>query len=242
MATRGSPLPSFQLEGRRAKLREGEGGTTEKWCSSCTTWKPLSEYNRNVSEKSGIRWCCKACDRERRQQYEARKRAERQAQIAEQQRRGLKFCGGCDRELPLDQFSRCAQAGDGLQTECRECHSLRAAAERDPWAELPIFGPKWTEDEFAWKAKAACRDKPSEWWFKIKPVTKTRFSNDNEQARAICATCPVLRQCRNFVDELEAPFAGLSVRTQTRNMFGIWAGETPQERIRRRQAIAADAA
>jgi len=35
-----------------------------------------------------------------------------------------KFCGGCRRWLPLDQFAKAARASDGRQSRCAECHRL----------------------------------------------------------------------------------------------------------------------
>jgi hypothetical protein len=34
-----------------------------------------------------------------------------------------KKCTKCGRELPLDNFSKCAANKDGLQRMCKECHS-----------------------------------------------------------------------------------------------------------------------
>jgi WhiB family redox-sensing transcriptional regulator len=52
-------------------------------------------------------------------------------------------------------------------------------------------------------------------------------------ARAICSRCPVLEDCRAWNDKAE----GRSVR-----LFGVYAGESPQERVARRRLFLADAA
>jgi transcription factor WhiB len=48
------------------------------------------------------------------------------------------------------------------------------------------------------------------------------------EAVAICRTCPAIEPCRAFCDELEAgkPFG---------EWVGVWAGEDPNQRRRRRQ-------
>ena len=33
-----------------------------------------------------------------------------------------KTCSKCGRELPLENFSKCASNSDGLQRQCKECH------------------------------------------------------------------------------------------------------------------------
>lgn len=36
----------------------------------------------------------------------------------------MKVCPKCGRELPLEMFNKCAKNRDGLQSHCKECHSL----------------------------------------------------------------------------------------------------------------------
>jgi WhiB family redox-sensing transcriptional regulator len=42
-------------------------------------------------------------------------------------------------------------------------------------------------------------------------------------AQAVCASCPVLRQCQSFVMEMESGF-------ELKDRFGMWAGLMPNER------------
>lgn len=70
----------------------------------------------------------------------------------------------------------------------------------------------------AWEREAACRTADPEVFFK---------QHRNSEARAVCEVCPVLAQCRDLIDHIEA-------RTGPVDHFGIWAGETPRERTRRR--------
>lgn len=58
-----------------------------------------------------------------------------------------------------------------------------------------------------WRWRAACAGTPLELWYPM-PVDKPA----REAAVAICARCPVTRECRQFADDL-------------RLTSGIWAGQ-----------------
>ncbi len=64
------------------------------------------------------------------------------------------------------------------------------------------------ETSQAWRAHAACKGKPVEWWF---PDYNQHTGALARRARAICATCPVTEPCRAFAEQ--------------HNERGIW-GET----------------
>jgi len=70
----------------------------------------------------------------------------------------------------------------------------------------------------AWTARAACRDLDTEIFY---PAT----ADDEAEALAICATCPVRAQC-------------LDQALRDREQHGIWGGTTPEQRrrIARRRA------
>lgn len=84
----------------------------------------------------------------------------------------------------------------------------------------PARGSRLTEllatinDGEAWRADAACKGKPTEWWF---PETNHRWSADAARARKICGTCPVAEPCQAY-----------AIRN---GMRGIW-GQTYTERKR----------
>lgn len=87
--------------------------------------------------------------------------------------------------------------------------------------------PPVTDHEVAWKARAACRDHPSEWWFSPQHYDK---------GKELCGTCPVLAECRDLGDAVEKALFGASDARQHPFMLtGVWAGETPHERARRRR-------
>ena len=75
-----------------------------------------------------------------------------------------------------------------------------------------------------WRPFAACRSVDPELFF---PVSSTGASlQQTADAKAICAGCPVRRQCLSFA-------------LGTRQTHGIWGGMTEEERYRktpRRQA------
>ena len=68
---------------------------------------------------------------------------------------------------------------------------------------------------------ASCHDKEydPEWWFPIEIGGSRTWSRtpDAMKARAICATCPMIKECRDY-----------SLRFDT--IYGIWAGLDRHER------------
>lgn len=62
----------------------------------------------------------------------------------------LKYCGGCDRDLPRTQFYKATRQGDALQSRCKECQhesglALRAH-NRDRYA---AHTQKWRDQQLA---------------------------------------------------------------------------------------------
>lgn len=57
-------------------------------------------------------------------------------------------------------------------------------------------------------------------------------SRECNELKAICATCPAFNGCRRMVDRIEEE-AGLP--NHTNYYAGLWAGETPGERLARRK-------
>lgn len=76
------------------------------------------------------------------------------------------------------------------------------AAVRQPWRRLnlPVAAP----DRGSWRLRAGCRDLDPELFFSPVPA-------DIEQARQVCARCPVTAQCRAAADAND-------------EQFGVWAG------------------
>lgn len=70
----------------------------------------------------------------------------------------------------------------------------------------------------AWKKDAACRGKPTAWWF---PEPNQFWSPIALRARQICASCPVLETCR--------------ATAQARNEHGIWGDTSNRTRATERR-------
>jgi WhiB family transcriptional regulator, redox-sensing transcriptional regulator len=71
----------------------------------------------------------------------------------------------------------------------------------------------------AWVERAACLGADLEIFFPPKGQSIT-------EARAICADCPVLVECRSYIDRAEGG--------RVSEVYGFVAGESPRQRIRRR--------
>ena len=81
--------------------------------------------------------------------------------------------------------------------------------------ELYPYRPDHQEPRTDWRDHAACRFADPELFF---PMSPSGPSLDQiERARAICATCPVRRECLQFA-------------LATRQAHGVWGGMSEQER------------
>lgn len=60
----------------------------------------------------------------------------------------------------------------------------------------------------SWADRAACLGHPADWWW---PDTDAHGDNHGHQAKAVCATCPVVRPC-------------LEAALERREEHGIWGG------------------
>ena len=74
--------------------------------------------------------------------------------------------------------------------------------------------------DVTWRARAACRDIDTSWFFPDSEVNA-----DVAPALAVCASCPVREECLEFA-------------LTTRQDDGVWGGTTEAERkrIRRRRS------
>jgi len=71
-----------------------------------------------------------------------------------------------------------------------------------------------------WMADAACKDYPPDLFFPAKGGTAVE---QVEYAKAICASCPVLQDCRDFI---------LVDHPRYEDDYGIYGGWTPEDRHR----------
>ena len=83
-------------------------------------------------------------------------------------------------------------------------------------------GPQ--SDLWEWQLLGACRGKDTELFFHPEGERGPRRANREAAAKAVCATCPVLLQCRRHALAAREP-------------YGVWGGLSEHER----EAIAARA-
>jgi len=50
----------------------------------------------------------------------------------------MKHCGGCERDLPVEDFNRNRSRADGRQTQCRSCHAEATARAREKNPPTPV--------------------------------------------------------------------------------------------------------
>ena len=72
-------------------------------------------------------------------------------------------------------------------------------------------------DAWEWQYQGACRDLDTELFFHPEGERGSTRRRRAAGAKAICATCPVIEQCREY-----------SLRAQ--EPYGIWGGMTEEER------------
>lgn len=64
-----------------------------------------------------------------------------------------------------------------------------------------------------WKDEGLCKGKSETFYYERDGKTVNKI----KEAKAICAECPVLKECREFIKK-------------DGDHYGIWAGLTPKER------------
>lgn len=83
-------------------------------------------------------------------------------------------------------------------------------------AEVSRF-PGSSSDRWDWQSQGACRSMPSEMFFHPEGERGPRRRNREDAAKAVCATCPVIAQCRAYA-------------LANREPYGIWGGLGEDER------------
>lgn len=69
-----------------------------------------------------------------------------------------------------------------------------------------------------WQYSGACRDLPIEMFFNPDGIRGPSRHKHESAAKAICAVCPVIEQCRNHALTVQEP-------------YGVWGGLTEDERL-----------
>ena len=72
-------------------------------------------------------------------------------------------------------------------------------------------------DLWAWQLRAACRGTDGSWFFPPEREQEKARSKRIAKAKAVCARCPVMAQCRTYAMTVGEP-------------FGVWGGLCEEER------------
>lgn len=80
-----------------------------------------------------------------------------------------------------------------------------------------LAGQAQVIDPRNWQESGACREMDTELFFHPEGERGSSRRRRAENAKAICATCPVLKQCRDYALSIAEP-------------YGIWGGMSEEER------------
>ena len=78
--------------------------------------------------------------------------------------------------------------------------------------------PQPIADHWEWQYEGSCRTMPSEMFFHPDGERGPRRRNRENAAKAICASCPVIQQCRTHALAVQEP-------------YGIWGGLSEDDRL-----------
>jgi len=78
--------------------------------------------------------------------------------------------------------------------------------------------PQPIADHWEWQYEGSCRTMPSEMFFHPDGERGPRRRNRENAAKAICASCPVIQQCRSHALAVHEP-------------YGIWGGLSEDDRL-----------
>lgn len=94
----------------------------EKKCPICKETKPAESYFRDKSRSDGLKYCCKTCVKQEKEQPRKGKRAYQKRDLDNYK----KLCGVCGRTLAAKCFVYSHREPDGLELRCRTCRSWRS--------------------------------------------------------------------------------------------------------------------
>lgn len=77
--------------------------------------------------------------------------------------------------------------------------------------------PQAVAAEWTWQLRAACRGAPNAVFFHPDQERGQSRRSRDEQAKAVCAHCPVIVECRRHAIDAEEP-------------YGVWGGQDEDER------------
>ncbi|MFA5760366.1 MAG: hypothetical protein WC877_01235 [Dehalococcoidales bacterium] len=98
-----------------------------KFCYNCKQYKPINEFGKNVTKSDGLQSYCKTCSSIRAKQSRKNITVVNKSNKPSQQ---TKLCPKCQQIKPTTEFSIDNAKGDGLQTYCKSCQSIRLKQSR----------------------------------------------------------------------------------------------------------------
>ena len=98
-----------------------------------------------------------------------------------------------------------------------ELEQLMARLYGCPMSEISRL-PKPIADLWEWQYSGACQELPTEMFFHPDGERGPRRRNRENAAKAVCAACPVIQQCREHALSVQEP-------------YGIWGGLNEDERL-----------
>jgi WhiB family redox-sensing transcriptional regulator len=78
--------------------------------------------------------------------------------------------------------------------------------------------PRPLADLWEWQHSGACQTLPTEMFFHPDGERGPRRRNRENAAKKVCASCPVIQQCREHALSVQEP-------------YGIWGGQSEDERL-----------
>ena len=124
-----------------------------------------------------------------------------------------RHCRTCGREAHEVVFS-------GLHTKCNQCRMAKKSGVR---LEIIPGARKTSGDSGEWWMQGACRLVPDPDIFF--PVDQRLDTAETQAAIAICQSCPVLGECREYI-------LGFESGRPKAQRYGIWAAMTPDVRAK----------
>ncbi|HEX5567406.1 MAG TPA: WhiB family transcriptional regulator [Streptomyces sp.] len=104
---------------------------------------------------------------------------------------------------------------DLLTDGCAHCRTSPTTDQGPAMLLIPTnYAPDTHTPADTWRDFAACRETDPDLWF-----PESGNSNAARAAKRICARCPVIADCREFIEQVETHYP-----------FGIWGGTTAEER------------
>jgi 5-methylcytosine-specific restriction endonuclease McrA len=163
-----------------------------RWCRTCYTEQPLSNFYKHKSANDGIRASCKAC-----------MRTQTQAQMSKPKRiRATKVCSHCGTRKPASAFGKDPRTATGLASQCSACRILLYPPTTEQKAHHAAFKQKHASRyaEYARARRARIRGLV----LPLAPVTDTRIRGRQSMYGNKCWLCGAPADSIDHVKPLDA--------------------------------------